>query len=126
MVAGATPPTILLVDDEPSIRQLMRFMLERDGYVVWDVSNGAEALAALNSMEHPDLILLDLMMPVMNGWIFFETIKADHRFNTIPVVIITAYSRSEIHIPDVECLRKPLDFDAVRKTLTKYCRDKTS
>lgn len=114
--------TILLVDDELSIRQLFSIVLEKDGYAVKGVSNGREALEYLNREQFPNLILLDLMMPIMNGWIFFETLRADSRFDRIPVVILTAFSKSEIQIPsDVEYLKKPVDFEVLRKTLIRYC-----
>ena len=119
-------PRILLVDDELSIRQLLSIVLEVDGYDVRSVGNGREGLEFLDTGELPDLILLDLMMPVMNGWIFFETLRADRRFDSIPVIILTAYSKSEIHIPDVETLRKPINFATLRRILRKHLRGKST
>lgn len=110
-----------MVDDEVSIRQLFSIILEQDGYEVLGVNNGREALEYLNREDWPQLILLDLMMPVMNGWDFLERLREDHRFDSIPVVVMTAYTRSEVNIPDLECLKKPIDFDVLRRTISKYC-----
>lgn len=79
---------ILLVEDEDAIRFEMRELLEEEGYSVEEATNGQEALDALSHGAEPDLVLLDLMMPVMDGWSLLEEIEAHHA--GVPVVITTA------------------------------------
>ena len=79
---------ILLVEDEDAVRYEMRELLEDEGYCVEEASNGQEALDALSHGEPPDLVLLDLMMPVMDGWELLQQIEAHHA--DVPVVVTTA------------------------------------
>ena len=77
--------TILIVDDEPRIRDFVRMNLEIEHYIVIEASNGIEALDQLR--EHlPDLVVLDVMMPEMDG---FETLKAIREVSTVPVIMLT-------------------------------------
>jgi len=116
------PSTILLIDDEASVLEMLKLILEEDGYVIVTAANGCEALNALAKLEEPPaMILLDLMMPEMNGWQFFAALRADPRLRGIPVVVMTAYSRREFDVPDVEILRKPFDIPALRDA-TERCR----
>lgn len=78
---------ILVVDDEPGIRATVQAMLEIEGYVVSQAANGADALAALER-ERPDLILLDMRMPVLDGWGFATELR--RRGHRVPVVVMTA------------------------------------
>lgn len=82
-------PCVLVVDDEPDIRELVRDILQFDGYSVATASNGREALEQLRRAELPRLILLDLMMPIMNGWEFRAEQIKDPRISSIPVVVLT-------------------------------------
>jgi two-component system OmpR family response regulator len=83
---GKARPRILVVEDEPQLRALLRLYLERDGYVVTDVGDGAAALAAYDA-EGPDLVILDLMLPRMQG----ETVLEELRDRgTVPVLITSA------------------------------------
>jgi CheY-like chemotaxis protein len=116
--------TILIVDDEPSIKHLLRVMLELNGYHVETACNGKAALELLRSIDMPALILLDLMMPVMNGWEFYEAIKSDpsyRNYQQIPIVLITAYSEDDIEMPPLEILRKPIDTRLLDGIVSRYC-----
>lgn len=85
---------ILAVDDEPLISRLVKVNLERAGYAVETALNGLEALERLRSERpHPDLILLDMVMPYMDGFEFLRQIKADPNLEHIPVVWMTVRSR---------------------------------
>jgi CheY-like chemotaxis protein len=79
---------ILIADDERDVRLLVRKMLDRD-YILLEVSNGEEAVAAAKAQQ-PDLILMDLIMPKMDGYTACSQIKADQATGGIPVVILTA------------------------------------
>ena len=82
---------ILLVDDERDVVTLLRFLLERDGHEVTAAFNGAEALARIDSPAAlPELIVLDLMMPVMDGFAVAARLAADARTSAIPIVLMTA------------------------------------
>jgi DNA-binding response OmpR family regulator len=80
---------ILLVDDEEDILDFLELILEEQGYSVLKANSGAEALAAAQ-MHHPELILLDIMMPEMDGWEVLKLLKADEEVAHIPVAMLTA------------------------------------
>jgi diguanylate cyclase (GGDEF)-like protein len=80
---------ILVVDDEEHIRKIVKFQLERAGYLVDTAVDGVEALRAVEAC-HPDLILLDLMMPNMDGYEVCRRLKSDYRTNQIPIIMVTA------------------------------------
>jgi signal transduction histidine kinase len=86
---SAAPARILVVDDTPDIQELLRIHLEAAGYQVLVAGNGQEALAAVTA-EAPDLILLDVLMPVMDGYEVCRRLKADGETAFIPIVILTA------------------------------------
>jgi DNA-binding response OmpR family regulator len=88
--------TILVVDDEPDIRQLVQLNLELDGHRVITAANGHEALALLAD-EVPDVMLLDLNMPDLDGWAVLQKIKddADTDVSRIPVLMLTAYDTAD-------------------------------
>ncbi len=80
--------TILLVDDEEDILELLRYNLEREGYRVLTARNGAEALPLLNTP--PDLCVLDVMMPAMDGWELSRRIRAHAKSSHVPIIFLTA------------------------------------
>ena len=84
-----SPRKILLVEDNFPARELMSTILGGVGYMVCTAANGAEALEKLRSPERPDLILLDLLMPVMDGWKLLAEIKRDPELASIPVLILS-------------------------------------
>lgn len=93
-VLGRTAPErasrlALVVDDEPGNRMLLRRTLEQEGWTVAEAANGIEALANIEA-RRPDMIFLDLMMPVMDGFEFVERLRANERTQTIPVLVVTA------------------------------------
>lgn len=83
------PKKILVVDDEPDVLLLCKVNLEFEGYNVKEAHDGEEALSVIAS-ENPDLVLLDVMMPGMDGWQVLSSIKADSTTSHIPVVMLTA------------------------------------
>jgi len=105
---------ILLVEDDAPLRETLTEILGEEGYEVASAANGAEALALLEAADAPSLILLDLMMPVMNGWELHLALRADPRLAEIPVVVLSARAGvSGGALPDAAAfLAKP--FDAAR------------
>jgi two-component system, OmpR family, response regulator VicR len=82
-------PEILCIDDEPGVVELVELVLHSEGITVRGANNGPEALEAMRA-QRPDAILLDIMMPDMDGWDVFKAMKADEVLREIPVVILTA------------------------------------
>lgn len=87
-----TPMKILTIDDQPDIRRLIRMTLEFDGYDVIEASSGQEGIQ-LALEKKPDLILLDVMMPDMDGIYVSQCIRADPTLSAIPIVMLTALAR---------------------------------
>jgi two-component system, OmpR family, response regulator VicR len=84
---------ILCIEDEPDMIDLIRLILTQRGYDVRGAKGGQEGLEIIRS-EHPDLVLLDLMMPEMDGWEVYQQMKAAPETRNIPVIVITAKSQS--------------------------------
>ena len=87
------PPTILICDDDPVILRLLQVNLELEGYDVLLAHDGAEAVQIAGA-EHPDLVILDIMMPKMNGYEACQAIKADDSTKEIPVFFLSAKAQA--------------------------------
>jgi two-component system, cell cycle response regulator DivK len=84
---------ILVVEDQPDNRQIIRDMLADTGYEIAEAENGEEALAAI-AKQRPDLILMDIQLPVMDGYAATRRIKTDPALKSIPVIAVTSYALS--------------------------------
>src|SRR6201998_3750651 len=84
---------ILVVEDQPDNRQIIRDMLADTGYEIAEAENGEEALAAI-SKKPPDLILMDIQLPIMDGYAATRRIKTDPALKSIPVIAVTSYALS--------------------------------
>lgn len=110
--------SILIVEDEKEIREILQEALEYEGYRTRAASNGLEAIDALDRDHyHPDVILLDLMMPVMDGWEFLERKKQNH--SSIPVVVVSAVAEMGKKVRAHAFLRKPIELDALLETIER-------
>ena len=106
---------ILVVDDEDSIREALTDTLEFEGYRVESAANGQQALAMVRATR-PDAIVLDLMMPVMDGWTFMQECRKDPDCECTPVLVISAHRalQETTSTLDVQaCLAKPFDLDVL-------------
>jgi CheY-like chemotaxis protein len=106
--------TLLLVEDDRELRESLAELLKDSGFDVRSVENGRQALDYLEGFPPPCLVLLDLMMPVMNGWEFREAQAKNEKLSGIPVVILTADGRPDLKaraLGVTEYLRKPIDVD---------------
>lgn len=107
---------ILLVDDDDGIRSVVGEILREEGFHVVCACNGMEALALLRSGVRPCVILLDLMMPLLNGWEFLQLIKQAPDLAQIPVVILSGIDNLEARAASLGArviLRKPVELDAL-------------
>jgi CheY-like chemotaxis protein len=105
---------ILVVEDDEALRTVLCEVLEDHGFRAVPAANGLHALAQLQTLDRPDLIILDLMMPVMNGWDFHKHLKANAKLQTVPVLLLSAYVRKGTHTgpQDVAgALQKPVSMD---------------
>lgn len=116
---------VLVVDDDTDIREVIGETLEDAGYRVRSAANGREALSELddvvteNDEDRPCLILLDMMMPEMNGWEFLDRRSRDPRLHDIPVVVVSASAVAPEHAEGF--MRKPVDLDGLLETVERHC-----
>lgn len=114
---------VLVVDDDPSIRRMIVAALKREGYEFLEASNGRDALDLMRA-ERPDLVVLDLMMPVVSGWDVLEERAAEQRLKEIPVIIVSANRDPEVGAAMGQgvCafLPKPFDIGAL-SALVRAC-----
>ena len=116
--------TILIVDDDADIRRLLTTFLTFKGYSTLSAANGQEALTHLQQPQvFPQLILLDQMMPVMDGVAFQHAQRQDPQLATIPVVVMSAVENLQAQTrPLAEgYLPKPIDFEALLNLVEEYC-----
>lgn len=113
---------ILVVEDNQEVRELEVALLETEGYEVTSASNGKEALDLLSSIKKPCVVLLDLMMPVMNGRQFLSAIKEDTALSPIPVVIVSAVSDRSDTAGAVGFVPKPIKIDELLDNVSRFCR----
>jgi CheY-like chemotaxis protein len=118
--------TVLVVDDEPAVRQMFEDILSGEGSEVVSAVDGRAALDLLNDGTQPCVILLDLMMPRMNGWQFAEELHADPALRELPLAVVAANPRFK---PDAErlgarrWLGKPVDIDELLSKLQRLIPD---
>lgn len=113
--------TLLVVDDDADIRAVLQDFLEGEGYDVATAGNGREALTVLRENGVPCVILLDLMMPIMDGWQFLEFKNTDEQLARIPVVVISAYRDQLPRQGIAEVLAKPIDVDRLLTVVQHHC-----
>lgn len=113
--------SILIIEDDDGIREALRYALELEGYPVVTAENGKEGLRLLPRLNAPCLILLDLMMPVMNGWEFLEAMRAEPSVSNIPVAVVSAFSNKTHTIRAQAFLNKPIHLDKLFELVHEYC-----
>jgi DNA-binding response OmpR family regulator len=122
---------IVCVEDEPEMIDLMQLILNRKGFEVIGAHGGIEGLETIRSVK-PDLVLLDLMMPEVDGWQVYQQLKADEDIANIPVIVVTAKAQNidkvlGLHIAKVDdYISKPFSLqelvDRVEKVLNKHAK----
>jgi two-component system chemotaxis response regulator CheY len=120
---ASTAEKILVVDDDTDIRETLAQILEFEGFDVTCASNGQEAMDRLESLK-PNLILLDLMMPIMNGYEFRRAQKAKPEIAEIPVIILSADGnvQQKAAAADVQAfLKKPIELEVLLSAIRQHC-----
>lgn len=112
---------VLIIEDDRDIRESLQLVLETEGYSVKAAANGHEGMEMLKRINRPCLILLDLMMPVMNGWEFLQARSQDIMVASIPVVVVSAATDRLKEAKADGALRKPVEIDALIKIVEGYC-----
>jgi len=115
--------TVLIVEDDLDTREMLGRFLELEGYTVETAENGKRALERLGSGVGACVILLDLMMPVMDGWQFRQEQIRDASLADIPVIVVSAAGRERLEkIQANAYLSKPVDLDELLGCVTQFCR----
>ena len=121
------PYTILVADDEPPLLRLMEFIIAREGHVMVGAANGEEALAKARETR-PDLVLLDIMMPRIDGYEVARRLRADSEFAKIPIIMLSAKAQEEDirkgkEVGVDEYITKPFEPDYLA-AMIKKCLDR--
>lgn len=118
--------SVLVIEDDDDIRESLVDVLTEYGHSAHAVNNGAEAIEWLeHAVTMPGLILLDLMMPVMDGFGFREVQRTNARWASIPVVVLSAHAASEARQAELQAnamFKKPLRVSAIRDIVDQHCR----
>ena len=117
---------ILLVDDDRELSRIVGGQLEREGHCVVSAANGAEALSVLQSVRAPDLIILDLEMPVMDGWGLLAALRRSLALDGCPVIVTSSaapsfIARRRAELGRATFLRKPVDLDVLVGAIARCC-----
>ena len=123
-------PSVLIVDDEPMTRNLLRLMLERAGFDIWEAEDGLIALAAI-AERMPDVLLLDVMMPNMDGLTVCETLRSKPETAALPIFLLSARTNPEavelgIHAGADRYLGKPVGREELIQTIREVLENMPS
>jgi CheY-like chemotaxis protein len=117
-----TSCTVFVVEDDADTRDMLGRFLELEGFTVELASNGKQALERLTAGVHPCVILLDLMMPIMDGWQFRRQQVQLREIAEIPVIVVSAAGKDRIAEIDANAyLSKPVDLEQLLERVTHYC-----
>lgn len=113
---------ILIIEDDANIREVLELALVFEGYDIVCAVNGKDGIDQLANGLTPDLILLDLMMPIMNGWEFVENLSMDQKNKQIPVVVVSAFVEKKTPIKCSAFVAKPVDLTNLLSTLKEHIK----
>jgi CheY-like chemotaxis protein len=109
---------VLIIDDDQPTRDALSAVLEGEGHQVSQAANGRDALDLLEHSALPDVVLLDMMMPVMTGWRFIEIVRSHPIFRALALVVISAASDEWLEVTGARAIvRKPLNLDRLLRLL---------
>lgn len=126
MTEGRTGRTIMVVEDYEDTRTLLKFGLEEMGYSVLEATNGQEAVD-IAERERPDLILMDLDLPILDGIAATQRIRQQAEMDSVPIVAVTAYPMSYTHVKAFakgcnEYMPKPIDMSELAELVDRYLK----
>ena len=115
-------PTVFIIEDDVDTRDMLGRFLELEGYRVQLASNGRQALDLLKSDPRANVIVLDLMMPVMDGWEFRRRQVEDARLKDIPTIVVSAAGRERLAQINADAyISKPVDMDELLERVSQFC-----
>ena len=115
-------PTVLIIEDDVDTRDMLARFLELEGYTVHAAANGRQALEMLEKDASASVIVLDLMMPVMDGWEFRRRQIEDAHLRNIPTIVVSAAGRERLSKISADAyLSKPVDMDELLEQVSQYC-----
>jgi CheY-like chemotaxis protein len=112
---------VLIVDDDEDLRESVRDLLHRRGYDVGTAADGRAALEILRAAERVCIVLLDLVMPIMDGWRFIEAVRRQSSLASVPIVIVSGHAAT--HAPEgvAGIVRKPIDLSELFAIVERHC-----
>ena len=125
MIAPSCDKVVMIVEDDPDVRESIVEVLEDNEYCVLGAANGKDALEKLRAGKKPCVILLDMMMPIMDGWEFRALQVKDPELNEIPILVLTAHANIEEATSGMHAagtLRKPVKLDSLLAAVDPLCR----
>ena len=120
-MADQSQRRVLVVEDDPDIRESLRVALEKKGYPVATAENGQQALDMLEDGAPPCVILLDMMMPVMDGWKFLTALDEREVLSSVPVVVVSSLDAGDAATRVREVFHKPVDVRALMDAVCEHC-----
>jgi CheY-like chemotaxis protein len=121
-------PVVLVVDDNHDTRQVIRWMLEQWGYHVLEAGDGQEAIKVVTE-NHPDVVLMDLAMPIIDGFEAIRSIREQPGLSNLPVIAVTAFDKTDFRdrarsVEVNQYLSKPIDFRRLRILVKKLISER--
>lgn len=113
--------TILIIEDNAAVVSTMKSILELEGYNVHTASNGQEGIEMLQKIGSACVVLLDMMMPVLNGWHFLDFQRSKPEFRDIPVIVVSAFGEIARSVNPQDYIPKPVKLELLLTTVQKYC-----
>ncbi len=120
MTKASCPASVLVVEDDQDIREAIGEILEHEGYETALAENGQHALQLLGDLPRPCLLLVDLIMPRMDGWQLMGALSRDDRLATIPVVVLSSFPKVD-PVPPFRLVKKPVDFEILLQIVRDHC-----
>jgi CheY-like chemotaxis protein len=117
---------VLLIEDDPALRQVYAGSLSEHGHAVRTAGDGAAALSVLGNGWEPCVVFLDLRMPGMDGWEFARRLHAEDRWKNLPIVVVAAHFRIDQEAREIGAaawLQKPFDLNRLDEQIQRFCAD---